>query len=403
MTKKMYARNARLVKGKKWYIDYEIGSETDQTYHRHRHDFDLNAIDDEKIREQVGLILARNLASFLERLQKNIPVDLPAGAAPERGILILDALEEALNIKLALQITERTKSDYSHCIRTFTKWAKKYGHKDIEVKAFGPQLARAYWAYECGQTNPRNGKKMAGKTLNNKLIRIRALWSEIVKAEYCSTNPFKAIRPSMEEEKNRRNFTLEESRIVAQAAQAENYWLFRGILLQYYCYIRPVELSRLKFKDFDLSAGTVSVLVHKGKKRRRIATIPTAVMEYFKDGKFDKFATNYYVFGIVEKDKREFELWPSYTPCSEDLLYKRHKKLLERLKSEGKIKDIRGLTWYSWKDTGISLHTHSTSPMATKDQAGHSNFDMTLRYYHEPQINKEYRQLSDTLKNPDHA
>lgn len=398
MTKKMFARNARLVKGKKWYIDYEIGSESSQDYHRHRHDFGLNAIADEIIREQVGTILARNIGPFLERLQKNFPADpLAAPVAPERGIGVVDALREALNTKLSLQITERTKSDYAHCIRTFEKWAKKHG-MDMEVKAFGAQAARSYWAYECNQKNPRTGKKMAGKTLNNKLIRIRALWSEIVKSDHCSKNPFKLIKPTVEEEKNRRNFTPEEAKVVAQEAKIENYWLFRGILLQYYCYIRPVELSRLKFKDFDLAAGTISVLVHKGKKRRRTATIPAAVLKYFRDGKFDQYAINYYVFGIVEKDKREFDFAPSYNPCSEDLLYKRHKKLLQRLKKEGKIKDIRGLTWYSWKDTGISIHAHSASPMATKDQAGHSDFSMTLRYYHAPKINEEYHRLPDTLE-----
>ena len=393
MAKKMFAQNARLVKGKKWYIDYELGAEMGEMT-RHRHDFGLNDIVDETIRERVGETLASNLARFVDRLQKNIP-----GPEVEKTatIPLSEAMQDAVNSKGSGGKTARTKTDYKYCASQFLAWLKKTGYGSIAAVDFGKKHARAYWSHLENKKDKRSGKNLRGKSLNNQLTRLRALWSEMMDLEHCTTNPFKAIKPTLEEEKIRRNFTPEESCIVAQEAEKTNYWLFRGILLQYYCYIRPIELTRLRFKDFDLGAGTVSVQVNKGKPHRRVATIPTSVMHYFRDGKFDKFPVNYHVFGIVEKGDYQFEMAPSTKPCGDDRPYQQHHKLLHRLKKDGKLKDISGLTWYSWKDTGISVHAHSTTPMATKDQAGHTDFDMTLKYYHAPQINEQYKALPDTL------
>jgi hypothetical protein len=61
------------------------------------------------------------------------------------------------------------------------------------------------------------------------------------------------------------------------------------------------------------------------------------------------------------------------------------------------LADIKGLTWYSWKDTGISNNISATSPMSTRDQAGHSSFNMTLTYYSANEVNQEYQDLPDSL------
>lgn len=63
----------------------------------------------------------------------------------------------------------------------------------------------------------------------------------------------------------------------------------------------------------------------------------------------------------------------------------------------GDLKNIEGLTWYSWKDSGISEHTRKTSPLATKDQAGHADLSITSVYYHPDKTNLEYKALPNDL------
>ena len=46
------------------------------------------------------------------------------------------------------------------------------------------------------------------------------------------------------------------------------------------------------------------------------------------------------------------------------------------------MRDITGLSLYSWKDTGMTLLAGILTPMKLKDHARHSTLDTTLLYYH---------------------
>jgi hypothetical protein len=79
------------------------------------------------------------------------------------------------------------------------------------------------------------------------------------------------------------------------------------------------------------------------------------------------------------------------------IIIERHAKVLEKLRGSGELGNIAGLTWYSWKDTGISLHVHKTSLIGTRDQAGHGEVAQTITYYHSDQVNSEYKTLKHDL------
>jgi len=103
------------------------------------------------------------------------------------------------------------------------------------------------------------------------------------------------------------------------------------------------------------------------------------------------------MFGRVGEGARA-KMLPSPVQIDELRPYKRHARILQRLHDSGALPgDISGLTWYSWKDTGISLHAAKTSPLATRDQAGHVDFAITDVYYHAPEIIPEYRKLENDL------
>jgi integrase len=210
-------------------------------------------------------------------------------------------------------------------------------------------------------------------------------------------NVFQWVKPAREEEKTRRAFTDDEKRAVAAEIEKTDYWMFRGVLLQYFCYIRPIELTRLRFRDFDLGAGTVTVEVHKGKAHKRFATIPASIMHYFVDGKFDAYPGNHFVFWACENRKGPIRRFAVHRGVLRKQAVQTAPKSFERLRDRGDIRDIEGLTWYSWKDTGISRNANETSPLSTRDQAGHSSFDMTLKYYRAPRVIPEYKDLPNDL------
>lgn len=384
--KKTYLTRARLVKGRRWTIDFtcfdaETGAET-----RSRQDFDLNDIEDLRVREEVAARIVRNIEVFA------VPKAQKAPAVPiADATTVKDAVELALSLKRRLPRRNSIKK-YETIARALLEWCRKMHYMALPVAEFGRKQARAYW--DCLTTS----RKYRGRTLNNYLTTLRAMWAEMTERDMVPENPWTRIKPVRNEEKLRRPFTDEERRIVAQHIEATDYWLFRGVLLQFFCYVRPVELCRLRFRDFDLGRGLVTVREDAAKGWRKVVkTIPASVLHYFRDGRFDKVPGNYYLFGRVGEGARA-KMEPSPRQIDENRPYKRHQRILQRLKAAGQLTgDIAGLTWYSWKDTGISMHTRKTSPVATKDQAGHTDLSITSIYYHSEEMNEEYRDLANDL------
>jgi integrase len=276
--------------------------------------------------------------------------------------------------------------------RLLLDWCKRLHYEHLPVSEFGRKHVRAFL------DDLRRRRDYRGRTINNYVDRLSSLWQELVKDEVLEQNPWLKIAPVRTEEKLRRMFSDDERRIVAAEVEHTDYWLFRGLLLQFFCYVRPVELCRMRFRDFDLGRGLVTVREDAAKGWRKVVkTIPASVLHYFMDGRFDKVPGNYYLFGRVGEGARA-KMEPSPVQIDENRPYKRHARILKRLHDSGALPgDIAGLTWYSWKDTGISLHAAKTSPLSTRDQAGHIDFAVTSIYYHAPEQNQEYRVLENDL------
>jgi integrase len=379
MAKKFFAR-ARVVKGARWYIDFSRFDPETGTESRSRKDFDLNDIENLEIREAV----ANRLAQYIE-------IFAPAGSKPEKpsGPTLRDAVTRAVAAKQLLP-REVSRRRYVTISKPFLEWAKKQRIDCAPVDDFTRKHARQYWQHL------QSEKQLKGKSLNGYLGAFRAIWNEVAADldQDGFKNPWTSIKTVRVEEKQRRPFTDEERRTVATAAMDGDYWLFRAIVLQFFCYIRPVELTRLKFKDFDFSKGTVTIRETENKSYKKVVkTLPTSVITYFLDGTFDKYPANFFVFGLGSGIME-----PSTVAIDEQRLYKRHAKLLARLDAAGKLPGgIKGLSFYSWKDTGISLHAARTGAIPTKDQAGHASLDMTSVYYQAPEVLHEYKFLENTL------
>ncbi len=381
MAKKIFVR-AKLIKGKRWYIDFTRYDAATGLETRHRKDFNLNEIDNLESRQVAANCVIQNLEDFAA---------FEKPAKQNSGPTLKESIELAVAIKQTLP-RKSSRRKYVTVAKPFLSWASRLKYGSLPIAEFSRKYAREYWDHFTTQ------KQFRGKTLNNYLDALRSLWNVLDDREMVKENPWERIKPAREEEKLRRVFTDQERRVVANAAMETDYWLFRGIILQFYCYIRPVELTRLKFKDFDFSAGTVTVREADAKQYRRVVkTLPRSILQYFIDGRFERYPANFFMFGrVVEHGVERME--PSNLPVDVMRPYKRHAKLLERLSRAGKMPGgIDGLTWYSWKDTGISLHARKTGPVATKDQAGHRSLAMTSIYYHAQEVNQEYQQLDNDL------
>lgn len=388
MAKKIFVPKANIVKGERWLIDYLVIDPETGKQSRHRNEFGLNDVP-LPIREDVAKCLIKCVEKVLRGVAR---APIGAAVAPtEPEMTVLDAAEFACKIKTSGP-RENTHKNYRSIHGFLVEWLTARSYTRMPISEFSRRHARAFIDWYMTR------KTLRGVTINNRVTHLRAMWYELINREICRVNPWTAIKPVREEEKKRRPFNPEERRLVAAEAERRDYWLFRGLLLQYYCYLRPEELRRLKLRAFDLGKGLVKVESFEAKVwKTRWATIPRSVLHYFQDGIFDRVPANYFIFGMTGSRREGYRLQPALKAASKSVAYRRHQKILKELKAKGLLSNIEGLTWYSWKDTGITEHARKTSPLATRDQAGHEDFDMTLTYYQREQVNAEYLAMDNDL------
>jgi integrase len=199
---------------------------------------------------------------------------------------------------------------------------------------------------------------------------MRGMFEELIEREYIETNPFAKIKRTVKNKKIKDMFEPEEMELVADYYKKHRPWMYKALLLQFYCWIRPEELRRLRFSHFDLRRGIIKLpgSVTKNNDDSNI-TIPKAILKEFVNPEFAAYNYNWYVFGS--------KLKPARSQCGERSMNSLHNTILEKLGIKRP-----GLVWYSWKDTGMTILSEKLQPRDLQKHARHSNLEITENYLH---------------------
>lgn len=299
---------------------------------------------------------------------------------------IQDAMQLAAKIKTAETTRKRTIQMYQSNLRVFDEFLdKKKKIARLSVGRFSTKYALAFMDYLVIE------RGIGNRTYNNYIIQFHALFEVLVQREYLKKNPFGSIKKKKEPQKMRREFSAHEKGIIASYLYDNYRGVFLAVLFTYYGFIRPAELRRLKFKDFSVKDGTITLLPTITKNhKKRVVTIPDGVMvSLFKEDFFDTPA-NYFVFGKGLK--------PHHTKqCGHNTINYYHRKALKELKQSGKLESIDGLSFYSWKDTGITDHGEYLSILELMKQAGHQDPKVTMKYYNRSRPNDNVKKIEHHL------
>lgn len=208
------------------------------------------------------------------------------------------------------------------------------------------------------------------QTRNNYLNFLRVFSGFLVDKGYLKSKPTDGISPISKRlyKKERECIPLDVvGRIAEYCQEKEPDFLFACYLL-YYCFIRPVEMTRLKVRHFNLKACTLTIPGELSKnKSTQTITLPKKVIQYGIDlGVFsapmDDFIFSYRLKpGGVEIDPKHFrDHWENVRRAL-------------GLRKEWKF--------YSLKDTGITeMCDKEVAPRSVKDQARHSSLAITDIY-----------------------
>ena len=209
-----------------------------------------------------------------------------------------------------------------------------------------------------------------GQTRNNYLSWLGNFCGWAVDKSYLTTRPTDGI-PFIDRKHLKKKRQVIPTNVVKQISvylkQNDPYFLLACQLL-YNCFIRPVEMTRLRVGWFNIKAGTITIPADAAKNRETmVVTVPKRVMAHAIELGTFHAASQDYLFSI--------NLRPGDHQV-DPVIFRHHWDVVRRalnLRPEWQF--------YSLKDTGITeMLDRNIASIAVRDQARHSSLAVTEVY-----------------------
>lgn len=354
---------ARLVKGRHWYIVYYAFDPLTGKKERFRQSFDLNRI--RSSRERIA-----KARMVIGEINRKLPYGYPYNEQSEQEKRSATPIGQAISLICELKC-QGARGASIHTYRSMTDRLTRYLEAnqmiDRPVAAFNQTDALMFM-----DTMHRKG--IGASTYNNYITVMKMMFNALLERQYITINPWVGIKRAKQQSKSRRAFNLDEARIVIDAVKSTDRPLYLGILLQYHCFLRPNELRQLKVGNLDYHAGLIRIPGSISKNRKDdIITIPDKLRPILQD-LLNGAKSDWYLFG-------EGGAPGPVGPVGKNTMGKRHMWMIRKLYSEGRMKDITGLSYYSWKDTGVTALAAAGVPLTEiMRQLRHHDLSMTQIY-----------------------
>jgi integrase len=209
------------------------------------------------------------------------------------------------------------------------------------------------------------------QTRNNYLHFLRLFSGFMLEKGYVKSRPTDGISPISKRlyKKERTVIPVDKVAKIAEYCRVHDRHFLLACYLLYYCFIRPVEMVRLRIEFFNLKAGTITIPAECSKnKKKQTVTVPKKVLMYALELGIFSEPIQYFIFSDGLRPG-ENEINPK--------IFRDHWAKLRKplgMRSEWKF--------YSLKDTGITemLKTQKVSTIEVRDQARHSSLSITDIY-----------------------
>lgn len=330
-----------------------------------------------------------NRLSYAKELQKRINIELENGWNPwidpevKKGYKRYSELR-AHFLKIARKrlddgiLSTETMKDYISYSGNFEKWLHERKLNDIYVYKIDKSIIIKFLEHiyiERGR---------GATTRNNYLNFLRTFFGFAVENDYLKIKPTEGINPLPKAAKKR---TVIENTIldkIFKYLEKSNQYYLLACYFEYYTFIRPTELSKLKCSDINYKNGTIylpSDITKNGKEA--VVTIPEKLGQLLMDLKIYEYPTNMYLFGH------------GFKPNIKQFSSKQFRDYWGKLRKELKFSDT--YQFYSLKDTGITHMLEKTGdPLLVRNQARHHSIAITDIYtpHHIKKANEKVAKLN---------
>lgn len=226
------------------------------------------------------------------------------------------------------------------------------------------------------------------QTRNNYLGFLKTFSGFLVEKGYLQTRPTEGISPISKRlyKKGRTVIPLEVVGKIADYCAAREKRFLLACYLLYYCFIRPVEMTRLRVKHINVKDCTVFIPGECSKNRLdQTVTLPKKVLLYAKE------------LGVLSAPKEDFIFSYGLRPGKKQIDPKHFRDHWDNVRRALGLKPE--WKFYSLKDTGITeMCDNNMATIAVRDQARHSSLAITDIYTrHNAKANKDIVNLDGAL------
>lgn len=282
-----------------------------------------------------------------------------------------DALTKFMDIK-ETELRKRSSYTYRSIIQILLEWCKKTKISSMPIELFSYQQAVDFLDYL------KKVKKVSNKTYNNYRRAINTAFNWLLLREYVMINVWKRTTKLREEQPEVIAFTPSELRKIQVTLPVHDKRLWMIAQLIFYCFLRPQEIVRLRFMDFNMELGRISINGSQSKNRNtQVINIPKAFMDQINVNDWMGNPTDYiFSRGLNPGQKQMLPI-----------------RIAERWSAYSKKVNIRKPI-YGLKHTGVGMaFDNGINPRDLQIHIRHASLDETMKY-----LNRFRNVVSDKLK-----
>ena len=344
---------------KRWYVSFYVWDMQKNDMIRKRE----YSVNEYKTKEERYAFAKQRIESINTLLAEGFHIDARKNEEVVEDLRNTTSLEDALRKILEIKKPGLRKASY-YCyystMENFLSWSSNQMLNKVDIDFFGRYHAQDYVDY----LTTENSK--TGKTINNKITYLKALFNGLVDRDIIGSSPFSKIK-KMKENKSYQNLAFNEKDISELKktieTEAPKLWVF--IQFIYYCYLRPAELRMLKNENIDLAARKIF--------------IPAQISKNGKDDYVD-IPSPFYpaLINLLSHSDKRSHIFPGTQegkPIAQNTMTSLHKTFLQKLGFDNRY------TLYSWKHTGVVMaYKAGVDIKSIQRQCRHHSIEMTDNY-----------------------
>lgn len=350
----------KLHTGKKWFVDFLCYDPVEERMKRKKYHLDgIKSVRERKRRA------AEIISAVTTRLQQGWNVWAQVDSNRQYTLMenVMELYEKTLAKNKATGIMRyKTYHSYMTHLTIFAEWMKARPLKVVYAYQIDKMLIVDFLDYLY------QDRDVSARTRNNYRGWLYTFCGWMMEKGYLTENPVEGIKTLREEPKKRNALTADQLAVLRRhLSEADRHFLL-ACMMEYYTFIRPIELTNLKVGDIRVKERKIVVHAEWAKNRRdEVVGLNKELLLMMVELKVLEAPASYYLFG-----SRKF------TPSPD--------KMLPRIFSERFMKLRKELGWpdsiqfYSLKDSGIRDLANAKGIVVARDQARHTDIS-TTNYY----------------------